>query len=93
LDESKTKITPHGYGAGKFQKEKSDIEWHYGEFNEGKLGEKGTIEIRGIKSTTYLLLGHLSDGKTIVEMNKYIYIGAYNEKNFPNGDGLMLYVL
>ena len=58
------------------------------------MGDKGTIEIKGTKSNTFLLLDHdKSAERTIVEMNKYIYIGTYNDKNFPQGDGLMLYVL
>ncbi|CAD8113039.1 unnamed protein product [Paramecium sonneborni] len=84
------KIIPHGYGYGKFEDQ-----WHYGVFENGNLSKDGTIEMKTSKAVTYILLNLFENhAKIIVELNKYIYIGEFDEQKYiPNGQGEIIYVL
>ncbi|CAD8115796.1 unnamed protein product [Paramecium primaurelia] len=89
LDED-NKIIPHGYGYGKFEDQ-----WHYGIFENGELSKDGTIEMKTQKAVSYILLNLFENhSKIIVELNKYIYIGEFDQQKYiPNGKGEIIYVL
>ncbi|CAD8213735.1 unnamed protein product [Paramecium octaurelia] len=84
------KIIPHGYGQGKFEDQ-----WHYGTFEDGQLDKDGTIEMKTQKAVSYILLNLFErHDKIIVELNKYIYIGEFDQQKYiPNGMGEIIYVL
>ncbi|CAD8108501.1 unnamed protein product [Paramecium sonneborni] len=86
------KIVPEGYGQAKFGNE-----YHYGMFQNGNLTDDGTIEIKQNNNIIYKfqnLVVVQKYQKAIAELNKYIFWGEFDDKQFkPNGEGLLLNVL